>query len=315
MKRALRSENLGEGQCTIDPLVDDADPAPADAKHTLLASYPGSGKRFTWTVIKALTNTEVADDWNYSEKLGSSPLTVKTSWPHKEGIWSWGSQMDQVILLIRNPRWAIPSYHNMRFELDYASDQASSLIRVPYTYTERPAVALWEAWRDAHFDVEMTRWANFIDFWMYDGRPDSDFAADPHPRCVNSDINCNPVAIIDFDLFYGLHAMSEYFELKHVLETSVPDEIVASSIRRCVFDKVVTTPELHQGNRTTNVEPTEYLFTEPQLAKMLNITTELRNKYDSAPWSGGGKAENLAHALNEYVIQIQAEYDDLYPPP
>ena len=38
-------------------------------------------------VIKALTNKEVSDDWNYSEKLNANPLTVKTSWPHKEGKW------------------------------------------------------------------------------------------------------------------------------------------------------------------------------------------------------------------------------------
>lgn len=61
--------------------------APDDVKKTLLASYPGSGKRFTWAIIKALTNMEVADDWNFSERLtdGSKPIAVKTSWPHKEG--------------------------------------------------------------------------------------------------------------------------------------------------------------------------------------------------------------------------------------
>ena len=54
----------------------------------------------------------------------------------------------------------------MRFELDYAEDEVRTLTRVPYTYSDRPAVALWENWRDAHFDVEITRWVNFIDFWM-----------------------------------------------------------------------------------------------------------------------------------------------------
>ena len=37
------SEALEDGSCSIAPLAD-ADPAPADAKHSLLASYPGSGK-------------------------------------------------------------------------------------------------------------------------------------------------------------------------------------------------------------------------------------------------------------------------------
>jgi hypothetical protein len=129
------------------------------------------------------------------------------------------------------------------------------------------------------------------------------------------EIDCKPVAIIDFDLFYNINAMTEYHELRHVLESSVQGtdaELVASSIRRCVFDKVYTTPELHQGNRTADIEPPDYLFTEAQLGKMLNVTTELRDKYDSAPWAGGGAAWNLVHALNEYVIQIQSEYDNMF---
>ena len=55
---------------------------------------------------------EVADDWNFSERLtdGSKPIAVKTSWPHKEGKWGWGNKMDQVVVLLRNPRWAVLSY-------------------------------------------------------------------------------------------------------------------------------------------------------------------------------------------------------------
>lgn len=77
----------GEGVCDIGNPTEDANPASADTVKTLLASYPGSGKRFTWTVIKALTNGEVADDWNFSEKLHEHPLIIKTSWPHHEGRW------------------------------------------------------------------------------------------------------------------------------------------------------------------------------------------------------------------------------------
>ena len=165
LARELMTNDLGGGACTILP-TEDAPPALDNATHTLLVSYPGSGKRFTWTVIKALTNTEVADDWNFSEKSGLKPLTIKTSWPHKEGTWSWGTAMDQVIYLIRNPRWAIPSYHNMRFELDYAADWTSSYLHIPNTYSERPAIDQWIIWRDDRFDKEMNRWVNHVDFWM-----------------------------------------------------------------------------------------------------------------------------------------------------
>jgi len=117
------AQNLGGGLCSITP-ISEFTSAPIDATHSLLVSYPGSGKRFTWQVIQALTNYAIADDWNYSGRLTLAPLTIKTSWPHKAGVWSWGSTMDQVILLVRNPRWAIPSYHTMQFELGYATDWA-----------------------------------------------------------------------------------------------------------------------------------------------------------------------------------------------
>lgn len=56
--RDLITEDLGGGDCDIGNPTEDAYPAPENATRTLLTSYPGSGKRFTWTVIKALTNSE-----------------------------------------------------------------------------------------------------------------------------------------------------------------------------------------------------------------------------------------------------------------
>ncbi len=108
-RRELRTLDLGDGQCEVD-LLEDGMPTPPNAVRTLLTSYPGSGKRFTWMVIKALTNQEIAGDWDFTGNLDKNPLTVKTSWPHHEGNWNWGTQMDQVLLLVRSPRWAIPSY-------------------------------------------------------------------------------------------------------------------------------------------------------------------------------------------------------------
>eukprot|EP00979_Chaetoceros_neogracilis_P013109 scaffold3667_cov123-Chaetoceros_neogracile.AAC.1 len=156
---------LGGTNCSIDPLAEIVSASP-NATKTLLASYPGSGKRFTWQVIDGLTNHITADDWNYSKQLENSPLTIKTSWPHDQGVWSWDKQMDQVILLIRNPRWAIPSFHALRHELNYASTYESSWLRIGFVYTDRPAVNIWKEWRDANFDVEIDKWVEYIDFWM-----------------------------------------------------------------------------------------------------------------------------------------------------
>jgi hypothetical protein len=74
--------------------------------------------------------------------------------------------MDQVILLIRNPRWAIPSFHALRHELNYASTWESSFLRIGFVYTDRPAVNIWQEWRDANFEIEIDKWVEYIDFWM-----------------------------------------------------------------------------------------------------------------------------------------------------
>eukprot|EP00551_Chaetoceros_affinis_P007178 CAMPEP_0203669204 /NCGR_PEP_ID=MMETSP0090-20130426/5640_1 /ASSEMBLY_ACC=CAM_ASM_001088 /TAXON_ID=426623 /ORGANISM="Chaetoceros affinis, Strain CCMP159" /LENGTH=128 /DNA_ID=CAMNT_0050533825 /DNA_START=58 /DNA_END=441 /DNA_ORIENTATION=+ len=67
--RELETLDKGGGDCDIGSPFEDAPNSPTpNTTTTLVTSYPGSGKRFTWAVIKALTNYEVADDWNFSDK-------------------------------------------------------------------------------------------------------------------------------------------------------------------------------------------------------------------------------------------------------
>ena len=104
--------------------------------------YPtiiGSGKRFTYTVIEGLTDSAPGDDWGFSGN--DNALHVKSSYPHHEGTWSWGDKLDQTLFLIRNPRWALPSYHSMRFELDFANNWAESFSRIGLTYKQRAPVS------------------------------------------------------------------------------------------------------------------------------------------------------------------------------
>jgi hypothetical protein len=57
----------------------------------------------------------------------------------------------------------------MRYELDFSEDWASSLVRIPYIYTGRPSVELWEAWRDENFETELDAYIDHINYWM-DGK-------------------------------------------------------------------------------------------------------------------------------------------------
>ena len=78
--------------------------------------------------------------------------------------------MDQSMLLIRNPRAAIPSYHTLRYEIDYSSGWIESFLRKNDTYTKRPSVTDWIMWRDLKFDTEIKLWGQVIDFWMKNGQ-------------------------------------------------------------------------------------------------------------------------------------------------
>ena len=134
-----------------------------------------------------------------------------------------------------------------------------------------------------------------------------------HPRCLYSDIKCKPIAVIDFDLFYKVNAIAEFYELRNALEASLEGtnaEMIQASVTQCAFDKVYTTPELHQGNRTQTILPPEYKFTKEQLGYMLGNTTDLRDKYAAAPYDTDPIAINLVHALGEYILQITPEYND-----
>ena len=217
------------------------------------------------------------------QKLHAKPLTIKTSWPHHKGKWSWGRQMNQVMLLIRNPRKAIPSYHTMRFELDYANDWISSWYHIPDTYTERPAIRQWEAWRDARFNREMDKWEFFYEFWMEGGFIESHNKTSFMCKSDRIDIDCHPKAITDFDNIYRGDPTSDFEKIGRVLDSSDNVEVISGQARQCVVNQVFAKNDgnFHQAFRPYPERPSEYVFTVNQLHRMMNRTTELRNKFSN----------------------------------
>ena len=226
--------------------------------------------------------------------------------------------MDQVIMLLRNPRWAIPSYHNMRWELDYATDWQSSFLRIPDTYTERPTVEIWEQWRDGRLNTEMNRWFNFIEFWMTGGFVE--WKNETHFRCLYSEINCHPKTVIDFDHFYQENPTNEFSKITNVLESSVNVEVIAAQARTCVLDKVFNRSDLHQANRPFPSRPPMYRFTVPHLDRILNRTAELIIKFENketlafkeefapSPSSYDDVVSELLRILQKYNLDNIAEY-------
>jgi len=295
--RAL-TKLLENGDCDIS-VIAEIESAEEGAVKTLLASYPGSGKRFTWNVISGLTNHITADDHNLSGHLDQNPLVIKTSWPHQEGVWSWGDSMDQVILLVRNPRWAIASYHTMKYELNFATDWESTMRRMSNVYKERPAIQVWNEWRNEHFGAEMRNYVDYIDFWLSGGEKNGTIDAE----CETNHIECRPKTVLDFDSFYQTHPTTEFFKLGEILDQTSNVEVIAGEARVCVMDKIFDAKELHQGGRVGTTAPS-IRFTSRQLEYMLLKLTELRDKYQQ---NTDLVVQEAVVILNNYIIQVAAE--------
>lgn len=287
---------LGGDDCLLTKAAN-VNPGP-ETKRTVLASYPGSGKRFTFNVIEALTDYVPGDDHNFSGN-GDNVLHLKTGYPHNDGVWSWGSSMDQVLLLVRNPRWAIPAYHTMRFELDFSTNWSESYTRLPFVMTNRPEVESWREWRDAHFDEELAAWEKHLNFWMDGG--------DEH--CV-TDLDCYPKAVLDFDRFYQEHPTTEFYKLGKLFDSTDNVEVIDKQARACVLDAVFTEKKLHHGNRDGNGPPPSYKkFTAAQLEAMINVVQKLRDKYSSGDFVDDPVAKTLVSILDDYIGQDFAEFE------
>lgn len=126
------------------------------------ASYPGSGSKMTWNLIEALTGLWTGDEW-YTNGRDMNVVSMKTHYPQSNGrLLPHASKIDRVLVLLRNPMDAIPSYHNFVYERD--NDLAAHSTRSPVT--------AWIPWRNENFDNELKAWEKSIEFWLdhYDSK-------------------------------------------------------------------------------------------------------------------------------------------------
>ena len=137
---------------------------------TLIAAYTGSGMRLAWQEIEGLTGMMVGDDFNLSPNALAPVGIRKTQYPNLEVIWSWSDKMKQVIMMIRNPRLAIPDYHTLLHELHYARDWETAYVYLGRLLFVLPDHESWERWRDYQFHKEIKLWKMFIDYWMEAGQ-------------------------------------------------------------------------------------------------------------------------------------------------
>jgi hypothetical protein len=265
--------------------------------------------------IYLTTGSVTGDDWDLSRN-GYDTLTIKTSYPHNDGAWKWRGKMDQVILLVRNPRWAIPSFHTMRYELDFSKTWVKSWSRRGFVYTERPGIRAWNRWRNGNWYRELNRWSGYIDFWMSGGMHRNTTARGPEYdyHCKdNFHMNCNPVAIIQFENLYSedlQKGVDEALKLASALDGLDHLYVIDEEARPCVYKEVMSRPEFYNKNRDKKeitAEMKDFHYTQLELIRLR--LEQMIEKYSVGKWLDDPHAIQLVGILNEYLNEVTEEYE------
>eukprot|EP00546_Thalassionema_frauenfeldii_P005488 CAMPEP_0178923478 /NCGR_PEP_ID=MMETSP0786-20121207/16739_1 /TAXON_ID=186022 /ORGANISM="Thalassionema frauenfeldii, Strain CCMP 1798" /LENGTH=615 /DNA_ID=CAMNT_0020597973 /DNA_START=52 /DNA_END=1896 /DNA_ORIENTATION=- len=304
---------------------------------TLFASYPGAGMRLAWQMTEGATGINVGDDFFYSGKLGG---LVKTQYPHPEGIWSYGKNMDQTILLIRNPRWNIPSYHTLLFELEYAHDYVVAYDNVFTAFSTRAPMENWIKWRDYRFEDEINLWGWYIDFWMEDGpqfwhsldyeragqypfrynrESEKPWPLDAHCR-VDVTEGCVPQTVVSYErLKDPLQGPEELRRIADIIRYKKEMTMVSDEAIECIWNATwYNAPEPRNEDRDAGgTLADEYKFTIHHMEEMLAKIVLMKDKYSTGQWVMFKPARELVKNFHEYIKDISAELAEMYanPPP
>ena len=122
-----------------------------------------------------------------------------------------------------------------RWELDYAKTWGESYLHIEDTYMERPTVEQWVTWRDAKFKREMDVWYNFYDFWMQAGFDEDNNETHVNCQYENTEIDCNPKAIVAFENLYTDFPSADFLKIGAVLDNLNDVEVIAEQARACVL--------------------------------------------------------------------------------
>eukprot|EP00957_Ditylum_brightwellii_P126714 9657876-Ditylum_brightwellii.AAC.1 len=226
--------------------------------------------------------------------------------------------MDQVVLVIRNPRWAIPSYHSLLHEIHYAHDWQTAYEYLHNTFQYRAPFENWIKWRDYRFDEEIDLYMWFIDFYMESGTQywmdldferngqwpfryltDSEKKQDLH--CVY-DLDCFPKAIVTYEHLVDPNTgPAELTRIARVLKGKPGmDGVVGPDAVSCVWDQTWKQAKLpFNNNRDKGGRGAEeYKFTETQMEKMIDKLEFMIFKYSTGyNWEGHPLAMDLVSSL------------------
>jgi len=244
---------------------------------TLIIAYPGAGKRAAYMQLAGLTQLLTGDDWFLNDHETERYAFYKTQYPHHEGVWSWGERAKQTVYILQNPRTAIQTYMFLASEIRYSQNWSTSYANLDRTFTLRPPITEWIAWRDLRFNTEMHYYRWHIDYWMEQGllrdvytheltnvanfqrltdpsqyteaelmsyQSGLGFVQADHDRHCDNDGNmgdCRPVLMVSYEhLIDQVTGLQEVAKLAAAIQNKAGIDIIPEKNRQCVWDEIVT---------------------------------------------------------------------------
>ena len=245
------------------------------------ASYPGSGAKLTWKLVRGITGLWTSDDHDHNGRVESGVVVaVKTHFPsHTPGEVFFKPSLRHIqraVLILRNPFAAIPSYHNFVYE------QMNNL----RNHSTRAPVDVWLKWRDAFFEIELKAWVDHAQYWI-DNYLGSFFLL-PFEH-LTSDVT-------------GISTLTSLTAFFAAADDQIGKHIAAEEQLPCIWEMYV------KGKDLDNVEtkkrhshreggPTEYPYTNLQLESMIASIVQFQNANPSV--------DGLSDLLNEYIVVIE----------
>ncbi|KAL7546988.1 hypothetical protein ACHAWF_011430, partial [Thalassiosira exigua] len=163
------SLHLGGGDCKWEPPTYDV-PDDVDFHKTLVTGFPSGDKRIVFVQMEALTGWPSKDEWDFAYLGASNHPFVKANYPHHEGIWGWGGAADQVVMVVPHIRRSMVEYHDILWDLGYATTWEEANQYRDNLYEDRPnTLEFYYDWRDARVLDEVHWYGWFIDYWMEGG--------------------------------------------------------------------------------------------------------------------------------------------------
>jgi len=162
------SINLGGGSCQWKPPVYEM-PEDLDFHKTFVAGFPSGDKRMVYLQMEALSGFPAKDEWDFAYMGMTNHPFIKGNYPHHEGIWGWGKAADQVVMMVPYIRRSMVEYHDILWDLGYASTWEDATIMSDNLYGNQPDLDDYYEWRDARVLDETSWYGWFIDYWMEGG--------------------------------------------------------------------------------------------------------------------------------------------------